>query len=171
MEALISILLLGMVIGLASGLLQELSKVRRHLAGKGRTQTALAALENMAAEVAQSTQILQPSNPGVNASELELRRLNSNSSTRMAPLTTSVSGWPDGQYWLPQDPNQTIRVRYFMGADRQLLREVGGISELASTGLSSLTCRLQGNSIRISVSVEEERKVEVLTRLAFRWVR
>ncbi|MEW6277205.1 MAG: hypothetical protein AB1758_01180 [Candidatus Eremiobacterota bacterium] len=158
-EALISLVLVALVLGIVAAMMGEYASIGRF--SSGRDQAALAvqvALERMAGETREAAAVLKPDAANL-SSELLLERLDPSYEGLPAPVPD-----PPPPSWNPYPAAARIQVRYRL-ASGTLVREVtpasGPTRSMAvAESLGGLACRLLASgNVEISVSVQVKDRI------------
>lgn len=174
LEALITLGLVGMLLGLCGSLLVGYFRVLKFSAAKDNSWLAAqVGIQRSVGELRETVAVITPS-PGGTATELRFRKLD--------PGATD----PDNSAWLPKPipspvpvafdpypPGLLLEVCYRSLGDGRLIREVGPAgsaptsTESLCEGVSGFRCdSLADGSYLLVVSVQEEKLVRTLTSRA-----
>ncbi|MEW6282899.1 MAG: hypothetical protein AB1758_30080 [Candidatus Eremiobacterota bacterium] len=161
-EALISLLLIALALGLVAGIVREFSSLMTFSSKKDRALSAAQlGLVRMRDESLQALELLSP-DTGPSA-VLRFRRLSPLAAGRLPiPVPT-----PAPATWNPFPPADLIVVRYEV-SNRSLFREIEGRSErLELAGeVESLSCRLTSSrpaNLQLTLTLQDGKRTVALT--------
>ncbi len=157
-EALISLILIALALGLVAGIVRELNSLMVFSTSKDRALSAAQnALVRMRDESLEAVELLSPAGP-----VLRFRRISPLASGRLpVPLPT-----PPPVSWSHRSPADLITVRYEV-VNRTLLREVEGTSDrLQLAGeVESLSCRQTASpaNLQLTLTMQDGRRRVAMT--------
>lgn len=168
MEALVALGLLAMIIGLLAGMAAEYSSIITFSKAQDAQTQAQEGLEQMTREMEQSCQIVDPSAPGAGAStQVIFRKLNAASAYRYDSWTP-----PDYEPWQPTRAQDLVTVSYALyGSD--LVREEQGVGRtVVASQVNDFSATFPTpESLKFSLTVQQNQRLKTFTSEAFRWVR
>ena len=166
-EAMMTMALILVLLGLISGISSGYGNMFRFSASKDQTlQAAQMGLDTIRTELCQATRVLEP--PGASpGSWIKFEKVN--------PGVARLPLSPQPASWNPTNPAFLVTVEYRV-VDETLIRETvqpGATSrQVIASGVKGLGVQLQSDgSYRISLQVEEQRRPVTLVTAALSWVR
>ncbi len=179
MEALVAILLLGIVVGLIASLAGEYGNIITYNRGNQKTAEAQRALQRIVDEVSRAVEITTPEDSNL-VDKVEFQVVNTHGEARWK---TGQEWDDDGEeptadygLWAPARALDRLRIVYSLDQGR-LLRSVTKANQAPSTtvvaeGILGFNVSMpQPELIKLEVSVQEAKRVVTFTGAAYRWLR
>ena len=168
-EALVSMAILAMLIGLSASIFVGYTRLTRQSSVHERNLIlGYATLDRMRSEVASSVYLSEPSSLGPNATILEFEKIDPSVLTRLPDPDPPPSSFE------PLNPDHTCSVRYEVVAGKLLRKAWGGsrwtAEETLMTGVAGMTTRFEAPAgLKITLNLREETTTRILTGHAYIW--